>query len=137
MQVAKTKNVSVIIVGHITNDGLIAGPKILEHIVDTVMQFEGDNNYSYRILRSVKNRFGSTNEIGIFEMTSSGLTEVKNPSEIFLSQRQINSSGSTIVSTIEAQDQYLLRFKHWLLIQAMVYLKDQQPVLIIEGLQFY
>jgi len=108
MQVAKTKNVSVFIIGHITKDGLIAGPKILEHIVDTVLQFEGDNNYSYRILRSVKNRFGSTNEIGIFEMTSSGLTEVKNPSEIFLSQRQINSSGSTIVSTIEGSRPILI-----------------------------
>ncbi len=101
MQIAKTKNISVFIIGHITKDGLIAGPKILEHIVDTVLQFEGDSNYSYRILRSMKNRFGSTNEIGIFEMSSSGLVEVKNPSEIFLSQRQRDSSGSTIVSTIE------------------------------------
>lgn len=101
MQTAKTKNISVFIIGHITKDGLIAGPKILEHIVDTVLQFEGDNNYSYRILRSMKNRFGSTNEIGIFEMSSRGLVEVKNPSEIFLSQRQRDSSGSTIVSTIE------------------------------------
>lgn len=101
MQTAKTKNISVFIIGHITKDGLIAGPKILEHIVDTVLQFEGDNNYSYRILRSMKNRFGSTNEIGIFEMSSRGLVEVKNPSEIFLSQRQRDSSGSTIVSTME------------------------------------
>ena len=101
MQIAKTRGISVFIIGHITKDGLIAGPKILEHIVDTVLQFEGDNNYSYRILRSMKNRFGSTNEIGIFEMSSAGLVEVKNPSEIFLSQRQLDSSGSTIVSTIE------------------------------------
>jgi len=101
MQIAKTKSISVFIVGHITKDGQIAGPKVLEHIVDTVLQFEGDNSHSYRILRATKNRFGSTNEIGIFEMSASGLTEVKNPSEIFLSQRQLNSSGSTIISTIE------------------------------------
>ena len=101
MQIAKTKAISVFVVGHITKDGQIAGPKVLEHIVDTVLQFEGDNNHSYRILRAAKNRFGSTNEIGIFEMSASGLAEVKNPSEIFLSQRQLNSSGSTIISTIE------------------------------------
>jgi DNA repair protein RadA/Sms len=101
MQIAKTKAISVFVVGHITKDGQIAGPKVLEHIVDTVLQFEGDNSHSYRILRAAKNRFGSTNEIGIFEMSSAGLAEVKNPSEIFVSQRQLNSSGSTIISTIE------------------------------------
>lgn len=101
MQLAKITGISIFIIGHITKDGMIAGPKILEHIVDSVLQFEGDNNYSYRILRAVKNRFGSTNEIGIFEMGNSGLREVKNPSEIFLSQRQAGTSGSSIVAAME------------------------------------
>lgn len=101
MQVAKKKNISIIIIGHVTKDGAIAGPKILEHIVDTVLQFGGEKNYSFRILRAVKNRFGSTNEIGIFEMRDTGLVEVTNPSEVFLSQREYGSSGSVVTSVIE------------------------------------
>ncbi|MCX8010613.1 MAG: DNA repair protein RadA, partial [Ignavibacteria bacterium] len=101
MQLAKRKNISIIIIGHVTKDGSIAGPKLLEHIVDTVLQFEGEKNYSFRILRAVKNRFGSTNEIGIFEMRDSGLVEVKNPSEVFLSEREYGSSGSVVTSVIE------------------------------------
>lgn len=101
MQVAKKKNISIIIIGHITKDGSIAGPKVLEHIVDTVLQFEGERNYTFRILRALKNRFGSTNEIGIFEMRDSGLNEVTNPSEIFLSEREFGSSGSVVTSLIE------------------------------------
>ncbi|MBC7525226.1 MAG: DNA repair protein RadA [Flavobacterium sp.] len=98
---AKETNVPVILIGHITKDGSIAGPKILEHMVDTVLQFEGDRNHVYRILRSLKNRFGSTAELGIYEMQGSGLREVSNPSEILLSHRQEELSGTAIASTLE------------------------------------
>ncbi len=101
MQLAKNTGKSVLLVGHVTKDGLIAGPKVLEHMVDTVLQFEGERHQAYRILRAVKNRFGSTNEIGIFEMTTEGLKEVKNPSEIFLSERTFGVSGSSVVACIE------------------------------------
>ena len=98
---AKLTGVPVIIVGHITKDGTIAGPKILEHMVDTVLQFEGDRNHVFRILRALKNRFGSTSELGIYEMLSTGLREVNNPSEVLLSKTDENSSGTAIVATIE------------------------------------
>jgi len=98
---AKESNIPVFLIGHITKDGSIAGPKVLEHMVDTVLQFEGDRNHGYRILRATKNRFGSTSELGIFEMQNSGLREVSNPSEILLSQRDENLSGVAIASTIE------------------------------------
>lgn len=83
MQIAKTQNITIIIIGHVTKDGNIAGPKILEHMVDTVIYFEGDKYKSYRMLRSMKNRFGNTSEVGIFEMQTKGLVEVKNPNELF------------------------------------------------------
>lgn len=89
------------LVGHVTKEGTISGPKVLEHIVDTVLYFEGERHQSYRILRAVKNRFGSTNEIGIFEMQDSGLIEVNNPSELFLSERPENVSGSVVVCSLE------------------------------------
>ena len=98
---AKQNSIPIIIVGHITKDGSIAGPKALEHIVDVVLQFEGDRNYGYRILRSIKNRFGSTNELGIFEMQSYGLREVSNPSEILLSNSDQYLSGTAIAATME------------------------------------
>ncbi|MBK6949137.1 MAG: DNA repair protein RadA [Haliscomenobacter sp.] len=98
---AKTSNVPVFIIGHITKDGAIAGPKLLEHIVDAVLQFEGDQNYAYRILRTLKNRFGSTDELGIYEMQAVGLREVSNPSELLLSQKEEELSGSAIGATIE------------------------------------
>ncbi|MBV6429433.1 MAG: DNA repair protein RadA [Haliscomenobacter sp.] len=98
---AKTSNVPVFIIGHITKDGSIAGPKLLEHIVDAVLQFEGDQNYAYRILRTLKNRFGSTDELGIYEMQAVGLREVSNPSELLLSQKEEELSGSAIGATIE------------------------------------
>lgn len=98
---AKEYNIPVIIIGHITKDGSIAGPKILEHMVDVVLQFEGERNYGYRILRSIKNRFGSTSEIGIYEMENSGLREVSNPSEILISQRDENTSGVSIATSLE------------------------------------
>ena len=98
---AKETNTPVILVGHITKDGSIAGPKILEHMVDTVLQFEGDRNYVYRILRSLKNRFGSTAELGIYEMQGSGLREVNNPSEVLISKNDEGLSGTAIASTVE------------------------------------
>ena len=99
--VAKKNNICVIIVGHVTKDGMIAGPKILEHIVDTVLYFEGNSNYSYRILRAQKNRYGNTNEIGIFEMKQTGLEQILNPSKIFLSNAENKTPGSVVTSTIE------------------------------------
>lgn len=98
---AKKSEIPVFIIGHVTKEGAIAGPRVLEHIVDTVLYFEGDRGHSYRIIRTVKNRFGSTNEIGVFEMTDRGLSEVENPSELFLSERPLNVSGSTVVASIE------------------------------------
>lgn len=100
-QLAKTTGVALFIVGHVTKEGFLAGPKILEHIVDTVLYFEGERYSIYRVLRATKNRFGSTNEIGVFEMTSNGLIEVLNPSEIFLSERPKHASGSVVVSVLE------------------------------------
>ncbi len=99
--IAKKNSIPVFIVGHITKDGMIAGPKVLEHMVDAVLQFEGERTHSYRILRGIKNRFGSTNEIGIFEMTDEGLKEVLNPSEVFLSQRNYGASGCVISASLE------------------------------------
>jgi len=100
-QLAKTTGTAIFIIGHVTKEGAIAGPRVLEHIVDTVLYFEGDKFSLYRILRAVKNRFGSTNEIGVFEMGASGLSEVKNPSEIFLSERPKDVSGSVVASILE------------------------------------
>lgn len=105
---AKKTGISVIIIGHITKDGAIAGPKLLEHIVDVVLQFEGERNYSYRILRTLKNRFGSTDELGIYEMEGSGLKEVSNPSELFLSQKDDDLSGSAVAATMEGMRPMLI-----------------------------
>lgn len=101
LQLAKGLNVSVMIVGHVTKEGTVAGPRVLEHMVDTVLYFEGDRHASYRILRGVKNRFGSTNEIGVFEMREQGLMEVQNPSEYMLNGRAENASGSVVTCTME------------------------------------
>ena len=101
MQLAKGLNITIFIVGHVTKEGVVAGPRVLEHMVDTVLYFEGDRYASYRILRSVKNRFGSTNEIGVFEMRQDGLSEVANPSEYMLSGRPEGASGSVVVCLIE------------------------------------
>ncbi len=100
-RIAKDKSIPTFLIGHVTKDGVIAGPKIIEHMVDTVLQFEGERHYAYRILRALKNRFGSTNEIGVFEMRDSGLQEVKNPSQVFLSERSFGASGSTVVASVE------------------------------------
>lgn len=101
MHTAKGLNVPILVVGHVNKDGAIAGPKVLEHIVDTVLYFEGERNYSYRILRSVKNRFGSTNEIGVFQMTGDGLKEVLNPSQMMISGRPKNTSGTCVACIME------------------------------------
>jgi DNA repair protein RadA/Sms len=101
MVLSKSTNVSTFLIGHVTKEGAIAGPRVLEHIVDTVLYFEGDRGHPYRILRAVKNRFGSTNEIGVFEMKDGGLEEVANPSELFLAERPINVPGSVVISSLE------------------------------------
>ncbi len=100
-EVAKGRNIPVFLIGHVTKTGAIAGPRVLEHIVDTVLYLEGERFHTYRLLRSVKNRFGATNEIGIFEMSDTGLSEVPNPSEVFLAERLPNASGSSIAITLE------------------------------------
>ncbi len=105
---AKETNIPIFLIGHITKDGSIAGPKLLEHIVDAVLQFEGDRNYTYRILRTLKNRFGSTDELGIYEMQASGLREVSNPSELLLSQTDEELSGSTVAATMEGMRPMLI-----------------------------
>ena len=107
-KIAKSYQVPVFLIGHITKDGSIAGPKILEHIVDTVLQFEGDRHYGFRILRTIKNRFGSASELGIFEMNATGLREVTNPSEFLLSQRDEEVSGIAIAATMEGQRPMLI-----------------------------
>jgi DNA repair protein RadA/Sms len=101
MRIAKTKGVAVFIVGHVTKEGAIAGPRMLEHMVDAVLYFEGERHHAYRLLRAVKNRFGSTNELGVFEMKEVGLEEVTNPSEIFLEERSQGAAGSTVVASME------------------------------------
>lgn len=101
MHIAKSLGISMFIVGHVTKEGAIAGPRVLEHMVDCVLYFEGDRQLSFRILRAVKNRFGSTNEIGVFEMCDSGLREVENPSMMLLEGRNVDISGSAIVCTME------------------------------------
>ncbi len=101
MAMAKNTRIPVVLVGHVTKDGAIAGPRVLEHMVDCVLYFEGDRGHAFRILRTVKNRYGSTNEIGVFEMKEEGLVQVENPSEIFLSERSINVPGSVVMPSIE------------------------------------
>lgn len=108
---AKRSGTSVFIIGHVTKDGSIAGPRVLEHIVDTVIYFEGEKGHSYRILRAIKNRFGSSNEIGVFEMTDEGLKEIENPSELFLSERPEGATGTVISASMEGTRPILLEFQ--------------------------
>lgn len=108
---AKSTNIPMFIIGHVTKDGVIAGPRVLEHMVDTVLQFEGDHHHAYRIVRGIKNRFGSTNEIGIFEMREDGLHEVDNPSEVFLSDRSQGISGSCVSASIEGTRALLIEMQ--------------------------
>lgn len=111
MQIAKGMGISIFIVGHVTKDGNVAGPRVLEHMVDTVLYFEGDRHASYRILRGVKNRFGSTNEIGVFEMQTEGLVEVKNPSEYMLNGRPEGASGSVVACSMEGTRPILIEIQ--------------------------
>ncbi len=111
MQLAKGMNIAIFIVGHVTKEGTVAGPRVLEHMVDTVLYFEGDRHASYRILRGVKNRFGSTNEIGVFEMRKEGLVEVENPSEFMLSRKPENASGSVVACAMEGTRPMLMEIQ--------------------------
>ncbi|MGI6668436.1 MAG: DNA repair protein RadA [Acetivibrionales bacterium] len=111
MKLAKKSGITVVIVGHVTKEGAIAGPRVLEHMVDTVLYFEGERHLSFRILRAVKNRFGSTNEIGVFEMRDTGLAEISNPSEIMLSGRSENVPGSVVVSSMEGTRPMLIEIQ--------------------------
>lgn len=111
MQLAKGLGISIFIVGHVTKEGVVAGPRMLEHMVDTVLYFEGDKNASYRLLRGVKNRFGSTNEIGVFEMQEQGLVEVENPSEYMLSGKPENASGSVVACSMEGTRPILIEIQ--------------------------
>ena len=111
LQLAKGLGISIFIVGHVTKEGTVAGPRVLEHMVDTVLYFEGDRYASYRILRGVKNRFGSTNEIGVFEMRREGLIEVENPSEYMLSGKPIGASGSVVVCSVEGTRPILIEIQ--------------------------
>ena len=111
MQIAKGLDISIFIVGHVTKEGVVAGPRVLEHMVDTVLYFEGDRHESYRILRGVKNRFGSTNEIGVFEMRNVGLVEVENPSEFMLSGKPVGASGSVVACSMEGTRPILLEIQ--------------------------
>lgn len=111
MQVAKRKNIAIFLVGHVTKEGTVAGPRTLEHMVDTVLYFEGERSSIYRILRSVKNRFGATNEIGVFEMKNNGLSEVMNPSEVMLEGRPVDASGSTVVCSMEGTRPLLIEIQ--------------------------
>jgi DNA repair protein RadA/Sms len=111
MQVAKRRDLATFLVGHVTKEGALAGPRVLEHLVDTVLYFEGEHHHAYRVLRAVKNRFGSTNEIGVFEMAERGLVEVRNPSSFFLSERPVDAPGSVIVSSLEGTRPLLLELQ--------------------------
>ena len=132
MNIAKKENIPVLVVGHVTKDGAIAGPKILEHMVDTVLYFEGNDDHSYRILRAVKNRFGPTNEIAIFEMAQEGLTEIFNPSELFVSKQSFDVPGSVIVSSMNGTMPVLVE------VQALVssIFHEGRPKCIAGGLDF-
>ena len=111
MMVAKGRGIATFLVGHVTKDGALAGPRVLEHLVDTVLYFEGEQHHAYRVLRAVKNRFGSTNEIGVFEMAERGLTEVSNPSGFFLTERPAHAPGSVIVASLEGTRPLLLELQ--------------------------
>lgn len=110
-QLAKQSGISVVLIGHVTKEGTLAGPRVLEHIVDTVLYFEGERFSNYRILRAIKNRFGSTNEIGVFEMGATGLAEVKNPSEIFLAERPLGATGTVVVPVVEGSRPILVEIQ--------------------------
>lgn len=131
MKLAKTKGIPIFIVGHVTKEGAIAGPRMLEHMVDAVLYFEGDRHHTYRILRAVKNRFGSTNEMGIFEMKELGLAEVLNPSEIFLEERPVGVAGSTVVASMEGTRPVLVEIQALISLLVLEILEEWRQELII------
>lgn len=124
LQLAKSLGITIFIVGHVTKEGVVAGPRVLEHMVDTVLYFEGDRHAAYRILRSVKNRFGSTNEIGVFEMQQVGLVEVENPSEYMLNGRPEGASGSIVTCSIEGTRPPAWKSRLWYVRQDLVCKKN-------------
>ena len=111
MTIAKGRGIATFLVGHVTKEGALAGPRVLEHLVDTVLYFEGEHHHAYRVLRAVKNRFGSTNEIGVFQMAERGLLEVKNPSSFFLAERPRDAPGSVVVAGLEGTRPLLLELQ--------------------------
>jgi DNA repair protein RadA/Sms len=130
MRLAKSLDITFFLIGHVTKSGAIAGPRLLEHMVDTVLYFEGDQHHAYRVLRAVKNRFGSTDEIGVFEMSAGGLREVRNPSEIFLSHREETSPGSAVVASMEGTRSLLVE------VQALVSRSSYGvPQRVVSGLE--
>jgi len=131
LRIAKEKSIPIFIIGHITKEGTIAGPKLLEHIVDVVLQFEGDQHYTYRILRSIKNRFGSTDELGIYEMHAQGLREVENPSELLLSMSGEELSGSAVAATVEGARPLLIETQA--LVSTAVYGTPQRSTTGFDG----
>ena len=131
MSLAKEKGVSVFVVGHVTKDGAIAGPKVLEHMVDTVLYFEGDGDYAYRILRSVKNRFGSTNEIAMFEMRDKGLVEITNPSELFVQKREVPVPGTVVTCSVNGSRALLAEVQSLVVTSSYNYPKSS-----VSGLDF-
>jgi len=131
LRIAKEKGIPIFIIGHITKEGNIAGPKLLEHIVDVVLQFEGDQHYTYRILRSIKNRFGSTDELGIYEMNAKGLREVENPSELLLSLGAEELSGSAVAATVEGARPLLIETQA--LVSTAVYGTPQRSTTGFDG----
>ena len=132
MNIAKTTGITVIVVGHVTKDGMIAGPKVLEHMVDTVLYFEGERYKSYRLLRSIKNRFGSTNDIGVFNMENTGLVEVLNPSELFLTEDASQSLPEVLLlPQVKGQDHFWWKFRLWL-----VRLLNPSPRRVTTGLEY-
>tara|TARA_B100000287_G_scaffold424271_1_gene468648 strand:+ start:144 stop:1499 length:1356 start_codon:yes stop_codon:yes gene_type:complete len=131
LEIAKQNNISILIVGHVTKEGTIAGPKMLEHMVDTVLYMEGDNRYGHRILRSTKNRFGATHEVGVFQMNEDGLIQIKNPSKMFLAERSINSVGTSIYPSLEGTRPILIE------VQALVSKTNQaNPQRNVNGFDF-
>lgn len=133
MQIAKGLGISIFIVGHVTKEGVVAGPRVLEHMVDTVLYFEGDRHAAYRILRGVKNRFGSTNEIGVFEMCNEGLREVENPSEYMLSGKPEGASGSVVACSMEGTRPILWKYRHWCATAILECQEEQLQERIITG----
>ena len=128
MRVCKSNDITTIIIGHVTKEGNIAGPRVLEHMVDTVLYLEGERYFSYRILRSVKNRFGSTNEVGMFEMQNEGMVEIANPSSILISEREDNPAGSIVVASMEGTRPLLIELQALTTPTVLVCQEEQQTV---------